>query len=147
MKMIHLVLVGLILVGFALVARGADYVEDITTYGPTLTGYVEYVENIANAEEQGNALSYLQGLRHMWIFTFAVEGFKEAEETLPGAVSYEDMLQVAAQCVDETTDLVLYDDLRLLEMSPEHGDNYFVVETHDVLLLQCRKWLRNRDGE
>ncbi len=144
MKMIHLALVGLILFGLAHVARGAEYVEDITTYGPTLSTYVEYVENIANAEEQGNALSYLQGLRHMWIFTFAVEGFDKAEEEQPGMVTYDDMLRVSAQCVATTPDLVLYDDLLREEMKPRAGDNYLVIIVHDVLLLACRKWLKSK---
>ena len=142
MKMIHLTLVGLILFGLAHIARGADYVEDITTYGPTLSHYVDYVENIANAGERGNALSYLQGLRHMWIFTFAVEGYEKAQDE-NADLSYEDMLRISAQCVNETTDLVLYDDLLREEMKPEAGDNYLVIIVHDVLLLQCRQWLKS----
>ena len=145
MRIIHLTLVAIILFGLSQIAKGAEYVASIERFGPTLSGYVEYVEEHANADEQANALSYLQGLRHMWVFTFAVEGFNKAQE-VNDTITYDDMLLVAAQCVDTTPDLVLYQDLLLEEMKPALGDNFLVVAVHDILLRECRDWLRTQES-
>ena len=143
MKMIHLALVGLILFGLAHIARGADYVEDLTQYGPTLGRYVEYVETIADPQEKANALSYLQGLRHMWMYTFSIEGWNNAEEVNPD-ITFGEMLAVTIECIKETPDLVLYDDLRLREMKPSQSDQYLAVVVHDVLLTKCQQWLKSQ---
>ena len=145
MGAIHLTLVAIIVLMLSQVAKGAEYVASIERFGPTLSGYIEYVEEHADADEQSNALSYLQGLRHMWVFTFAAEGFKEAE-LLNEDITYDDMLLVAAQCVDKTPDLVLYEDLLLAEMKPNSDDEFLVAAVHDVLLVKCREWLRTQES-
>ena len=142
MKMIHLALVGLILFGLAHIARGADYVEDITQYGPTLGAYVRVIERVdSNDPKLGLSLSYLQGLRHMWMYTFAIEGWNNAEEVNPD-ITFGEMLAVTIDCIRETPPLVLYKDLLLREMKPSQSDQYLAVVVHDVLQTKCQQWLK-----
>ena len=145
MKLYRVIALLAVLLIISTKSYGADLEHDIKRYGPTLSGYVEYVEDIADAEMQANALSYLQGLRHMWVFTFASDGYTEAQE-LDADITYDEMLVVAAQCVDETPDLVLYQDLLSEEMKPSQQDEFLVVAVHDILLENCRTWLRTQES-